>query len=232
MADRVKYFLLGLLFLVVAGVIAYDRWNSTDDSMTVADEGTSGDDELDLATAPKPRPPTPPMNIEPGPETAPAPEPLPPEPRPPVERPPAREPEPVKVAPEPAPAAPPRKVHVVRSGETLESIAQRYYKSRKGIAWIVDANELTDKNLIFVNQKLVIPARKEMKRSRSATPAKRRSGPPSVYVVKPGETDLYAICRRFYGSRGMGARVNQVMELNHLWSAEVKPGTRLQLPPK
>ena len=27
MADRVNYFLLGLLFLIVAGVIAYDRWN-------------------------------------------------------------------------------------------------------------------------------------------------------------------------------------------------------------
>ncbi|MGH7163259.1 MAG: hypothetical protein ACREID_07230, partial [Planctomycetota bacterium] len=36
MADRVKYFLLGLLFLVVAGVIAYDRWNSADETAVAA----------------------------------------------------------------------------------------------------------------------------------------------------------------------------------------------------
>ena len=43
MADRVKYFLLGLLFLVVAGVIAYDKWNAPGAVPETADAGDPAD---------------------------------------------------------------------------------------------------------------------------------------------------------------------------------------------
>ncbi|MDH3592580.1 MAG: LysM peptidoglycan-binding domain-containing protein, partial [Planctomycetota bacterium] len=55
---------------------------------------------------------------------------------------------------------------------------------------------------------------------------------PSTYVVKSSDGDLYAICRRFYGAQGEGARVARIMELNQLWSARVAAGTVLRLPAK
>ena len=45
MVDRIKYFLLGLLFLIVAGVIAYDRWNT--------DEGEALERRLGVHACPR-----------------------------------------------------------------------------------------------------------------------------------------------------------------------------------
>jgi nucleoid-associated protein YgaU len=237
MADRVKYFLLGLLFLVVAGVIAYDRWNTNP-----ADLAAGGDDrgwevvvgrqsptqtdparELSVPSTPekqeakpaKKKPVRQPMRLEPPP------------------REPAVQPV-IKVKP------PKPKVHIIRAGETLESIALHYYKTRKGIQWIVDANKLKNPDRVYEDQKLVIPARKETKRktpttettATTATTSSNKLPADGRYKVKSGDGDLYAICRRFYGSKGEGARVARIMELNHLWSAEVKAGTVLILPKK
>ena len=52
---------------------------------------------------------------------------------------------------------------------------------------------------------------------------------PNTYTVKKSDGDLYAICRRFFGRRGEGARVARIMQRNKLWSANVKPGTVLIL---
>jgi nucleoid-associated protein YgaU len=239
MVDRVKYFLLGLLFLVVAGVIAYDRWNSSaDEAGSGQQEARDSEDRISIEIAPRPpAPPAPAFDPLRSPEPEPAPVPaVDPEPAPP----PAPKPAP---APAPEPAPPPAvkptptttRIHTVQSGENLESIAMRYYETRRGVAWIVEANRLKDKNRIFVNQKLVIPARHDVE----GTPARtvRRAAPPadkipSRYVVRRGDGNLYSICRRFYGSKGEGERVARVMEMNRLWSAEVQPGTVLLLPPK
>ncbi|MHC4932084.1 MAG: LysM peptidoglycan-binding domain-containing protein, partial [Planctomycetota bacterium] len=144
MVDRFKYFLLGLLFLVVAGVIAYDRWNSVDE-VAVGEESRieviSGE-ALPLSTG-SPEPKEEPAAQEPVVRTIPFEEPraepvapvTPPLPRPPVER-----------RPEPVPQA--RVVHVVQSGENLEAIALRYYNTRQGISWIQEANSLRDRNRI------------------------------------------------------------------------------------
>lgn len=235
MADRVKYFLLGLLFLVVAGVIAYDRWNTgpTD----VADSGDDRGWEVFVGTKPQPPSPGKELAVPPDPEEK---KPAKPETKtlpvtvkkraPIVVEPPQEKPAVVEVKP-PAP-----KVHVIRSGETLESIALHYYKTRKGVQWIVDANKLKDPNRVYENQKLVIPARKVIQ-TRKKTEPRAKTSPSKIpasgrYTVKAGDGDLYAICRRFYGSKGEGARVARIMELNKLWSAEVKPGTVLILPKK
>jgi len=242
MADRVKYFLLGVLFLVVAGVIAYDRWNSPGEpppqDVAVHDGSDTGDDfEMDVR---------PDLKVDPGTKTAQETLPAhvgPAEAHPEAQRqplpdtPPARE-EPTAAPrpdPKPAPVAVPDKTHVIRKGETLEAIAIKYYGTRDGIRWIVDANHLGNANRIFANQKLIIPAMKEItkeKGSGDAAPEKSSGKVPSRYRVKEGDGNLYAICRRIYGQEGQGARVSRVMELNHLWSADVKAGTLLILPPK
>jgi len=238
MADRVKYFLLGLLFLVVAGVIAYDRWNTA--PTEVADQGDDRSWEVFVGT--KKQSPTPKeLSVPPAPEPVPV-KPALPEPKPRVVK---RQPivvEPPKPIVEIKPPAP--KVHIIRAGETLESIALHYYKTRKGIQWIVTANKLKNPDRVYENQKLVIPARKVIKTKTDANPdatpktAPRPATPSNQlpadgrYRVKAGDGDLYAICRRFYGSKGEGARVARIMELNHLWSADVKTGTILILPKK
>jgi len=228
MVDRFKYFLLGLLFLVVAGVIAYDRWNSVDE-VAVGEESrvevTSGG-ALPLITepaVPEVEPPAEPHVERTIPFEDLRPEPIPPV-TPPLPRPPVRR------RPDAVPQA--RVVHVVQSGENLEAIALRYYSTRRGIAWIQEANSLRDRNRIFVNQKLVIPARKESVVRRSTSRATAPKKIPSTYQVKRGDGNLYAICRRFYGASGEGARVARIMELNGLYSADVAPGTKLTLPPK
>jgi nucleoid-associated protein YgaU len=244
MADRVKYFLLGVLFLVVAGVIAYDKWNSPAGPPEMAEN--SPDDTGDIVTAIMPA--TVPVASQSGTLSV-AGEGTPPAaadaPRQPVSLPaaPAGErPAPVTSAPpvtpkptEPQPkTAPAPQTHVIRKGETLEAIAIRYYGTRDGIQWIVQANRLDNPNRIFEKQKLIIPAAKEITTApgAAAAPAKAAGTIPSRYVVKEGDGNLYAICRRLYGARGEGARVARIMELNHLWSAEVKPGTVLILPPR
>ncbi|MCK6460237.1 MAG: LysM peptidoglycan-binding domain-containing protein [Planctomycetes bacterium] len=245
MADRVKYFLLGVLFLVVAGVIAYDRWNSAGESPEIAEasgDDTTGDfDALSVRPdAPKTEP-TPPANPGQQPQLPPSSPPgqSPPTPGPspdPVVPAPGPKPE-VKPAPKPPEPKPePARTHVIRKGETLEAIAIKYYGTREGIEWIVDANGLPNANRIYANQKLVIPAKKVITKERgsgdAAATAKAPAKIPSRYTVKESDGDLYAICRRIYGPEAQGARVSRIMELNHLWSADVKAGTVLILPSK
>ncbi|HEX5030764.1 MAG TPA: LysM peptidoglycan-binding domain-containing protein [Candidatus Eisenbacteria bacterium] len=235
MADRLKYFLLGVLFLVVAGVIAYDRWNPASETQEVAgdSDGDSGTDVDLTVNPPRTEPPAianegQPRQTPPAQDPVPAPDNVKPTP------PPERRPEPVeqKPAPKPEPKPEPDRTHVIRKGETLEAIAIKYYGTRDGIQWIVNANGLANANRIYASQKLVIPARKEItkqKGSGDAAPAKTAEKSPSRYTVKAGDGDLYAICRRIYGS-ATGARVSQIMDMNHLWSADVKTGTVLILP--
>ena len=239
MADRVKYFMLGLLFLVVAGVIAYDRWNSRDgiqdEEVAAYEKDNSGkifiapdarDDESNLRTPPiNPKPVSGkerPLIINP-----------------PVEEPPIVTPKPKPNVPKPASK---ERVHVVRSGEALEKISRQYYPDKvyKGIDLIVKANGLRSANVITEGQKLIIPAMDAHGGSRPVvvkkeTPVKRpaakkpSSGVPSTYVVKSSDGDLYKICRKFYGSSGEGARIARIMRENNLISIHVKAGTRLKL---
>jgi LysM repeat protein len=45
-------------------------------------------------------------------------------------------------------------VHKVEKGETVSSIAQKY-KSK--VSWIIDANQITDPNKVFVGKELFVP---------------------------------------------------------------------------
>ena len=227
MVDRVKYFLLGLLFLVVAGVIAYDRWNApATPQVGEAPDRTKAEvkgaepqkvDPKPLAFGPNAKPDDDAERLRDrkGPNARPKERPVKPEPAP-------------DGKPEKKPKKQPAKTHIVKSGENLEKISLHYYNTRAGIDWIVQANGLKDRNRIFLNQKLIIPARKESVSTKKTKPVKI----PSRYVVKKGDGNLYRICARFYGSSGQGARIARIMEMNKLWSADVKAGTVLTLPPK
>ncbi len=143
-------------------------------------------------------------------------------------------PAPVRDIPEPQPTPKPapkksparERVHVVKPNETLGEISTHYYGTYKGVAWIVEANGLKNANVIYKNQKLRIPAApKTSGKSKRATSPKTV---PTHYTVKSGE-DLYTICRKYFGTKGEGARVSRIMELNDLWSAKVAKGTVIRL---
>lgn len=97
--------------------------------------------------------------------------------------------------------------HIVQPGETLLTIAARY-----GTTWpaIAAANNLANPNLIYVGQRLVIPA----------APAR----PPQIYVVQRGD-DLASIARRF------GTTVQIIATANNLANPNlIYPGQRLTIP--
>ena len=253
MSDRVKYFLLGLLFLVVAGVIAFDRLNNTNpapNSTEVARENANAGETWikpplkEPKDDPKPnfgerfgkRDPAkndstgPGLIIDPNAgRGAQAKKNDTPAIIPPVNRTPDPKPEP---KPEPVGAS---KTHVVRSGETLESISKRHYPGQvyRGIKLISSANNIRNPNHISINQRLIIPAM-DSRGTRQPTVARQPNtgGIPSTYTVRSSDADLYAICRRFYGRAGEGKRTREIMKLNGLVSVYVEAGTKLKLPPK
>lgn len=79
-------------------------------------------------------------------------------------------------------------IYTVRPGDTLFSIARRFGVSVGGIAM---ANHIVNPNLIFVGQRLVIPAG-------YPPPFPPPFAPPAaaVYIVQPGDT-LFSIALRF-----------------------------------
>lgn len=106
------------------------------------------------------------------------------------------------VAALPAVAAPPTQagdVYVVQPGDTLFAIALRFDVTTADIA---ATNDLSNPNLIFVGQRLIIPGSKPVAEPAIVTSQDEANdtAPPSVspkvYVVKPGDT-LMAIATRF-----------------------------------
>ncbi len=99
-------------------------------------------------------------------------------------------------------AAPPAQeptVHVVQPGETLFRIAQAYDVT---VDDIVTANGLTDRNVIRVGQRLIIP-------TTVAPPATPSQG----YIVQPGDT-LWLVAQRFNTTVEAIAQANGIVNPN------------------
>ena len=96
-------------------------------------------------------------------------------------------------------------IHVVKSGESLWQIANRYQVPMESI---ITANGLTDPDVLVVGEALVIPAEG------------------TSYVVKSGDT-LWKIARRYGISEQGLARANPAVDPQNLL-----PGTTLTIPQK
>jgi LysM repeat protein len=107
-------------------------------------------------------------------------------------------------------------VHVVRRGDTLYSIARRYGTS---VQAIMNANGLSNRNFIWVGQRLTIPGTSS---GGSSSGGSTSSG--GVYVVRRGDT-LYSIARRYGTSVQAIVNANGLRNSNFIWV-----GQRLTIP--
>ncbi|WP_417899849.1 LysM peptidoglycan-binding domain-containing protein [Bacillus haimaensis] len=96
-------------------------------------------------------------------------------------------------------------IHVVRSGETLWQIANRYSVNMNGI---IQANGLENPNRLVIGQSLVIPV------------------PGTTHIVRSGET-LWLISQQY------GVSINSIVQANQLTNPNVlSPGMKLVIPPR
>ena len=107
-------------------------------------------------------------------------------------------------------------VHVVRRGDTLYSIARRYGTS---VQAIMNTNGLSNRNFIWVGQRLTIPGTSSGGSSSGGSTA---SG--GVYVVRRGDT-LYSIARRYGTNVQAIVHANGLRNSNYIWV-----GQRLTIP--
>lgn len=108
-------------------------------------------------------------------------------------------------------------VHVVQWGENLATIAYRYGLPVEALA---QANGITDPNLIYIGQQLVIPGGAQQP---VAAAAAATAGPASVYRVQLGDT-LTSIAGRF------GCSVDALMAANGLPDSYIFVGQPLTVP--
>ncbi len=119
-------------------------------------------------------------------------------------------------------------VYVVQPGDTLFAIALRFGLTASEIA---AANNLSNPNLIFVGQRLVIPGDGPVVEPAIVTESDEVEDtgptptPPEVYVVQPGDT-LFTIASRFGLTVTDVALANSIRNPDYLYI-----GQRLVIPP-
>ncbi len=106
-------------------------------------------------------------------------------------------------------------IYIVQPGDTLDSIARRYDRAVMDLA---TANGLINPQLVFVGQKLVIPAAPKATAQSGAPPAKR------LYVVRPDDT-LFSIALKYDTTQRSWIAVNQLDQAGF-----VVPGQQLIIP--
>jgi len=111
-------------------------------------------------------------------------------------------------------------VHVVRAGESLTTIAQKYGTTAAAIA---SANGLANQNFIYAGQRLTIPGSGGAPSAAGATAAVA-SGVSAVHLVKAGES-LAIIATRYGVSAASIASANGIVNQNMIYA-----GQRLTIP--
>jgi len=122
--------------------------------------------------------------------------------------------EPTAVPEEATPAPSESTTHVVQPGENLFRIALRYNMTTEALA---QANGIANPRLIYVGQKLTIPA--------GAQPSPP-SGDETTYVVQPGD-NLFRIALRYNMSYLYLAQHNGITNPSHIYVGQV-----LSIPPR
>ncbi len=114
-------------------------------------------------------------------------------------------------------------LYTVRPGDTLSAIARRFNVT---VAALMQVNGLSNPNLIYAGQRLVIPTGAQAPPVPTAAPAGEQ-----IYVVQPGDT-LYRIAQRFGVAMTSIARANGIVNpsLIHVGQRLTIPGGAAPLP--
>jgi len=134
---------------------------------------------------------------------------------------------PAAVAPPPLPEPKTEKTktYVVKKGDTLSDIAEKFYGKQKKWRLIAKANPKVDPNNLRVGEKLTIPAATAKTQPAAPTPSDKR-----IYQVKKGDT-LYSIAKQVYGK---GEKFRLILSANaDLLKGDPKnlrPGMKLKIP--
>lgn len=102
--------------------------------------------------------------------------------------------------------------YIIKSGDTLWGIAERYLGNGSKYSELKSLNGLTS-DTIYPGQTIKIPTERQ---SKSYT----------TYTIQKGDT-LWSIARKFLGD---GSRYNEIMNLNRLTSTTIYPGQVLKIP--
>ncbi|KRF41098.1 lytic transglycosylase domain-containing protein [Terrabacter sp. Soil810] len=113
-------------------------------------------------------------------------------------------------------------IHVVRSGETMSGIATRYGVS---LTKLLAANRLANAGLIFVGQRISVPATPAPPTPAHSTPA-TPGGVGSIYVVKAGDS-MSVIAQRHGVSLTKLLAANKLADASRIYVGQkiVIPGT-------
>ncbi|MHC5036654.1 MAG: LysM peptidoglycan-binding domain-containing protein [Planctomycetota bacterium] len=110
----------------------------------------------------------------------------------------------------PSSATPAPVIHVVAPGETLSTIAEKFYGRSSGWKRIAKANPGINPDCISVGAKLVIPEAKANPDGEEIASPETPAPVPQDYEVKAGDT-LYGIAERMLGK---GSRWKEIVEVN------------------
>lgn len=105
--------------------------------------------------------------------------------------------------------------YIVRQGDNLSNIAVRFGST---VQAIMGYNGLANANFIFTDQHLTIPILGAVVYPPQPRPQPRPSG--RYYVVQPGDT-LFAIARYFGRNAWDIAKLNGILNLNHIFYGQV-----------
>ena len=126
--------------------------------------------------------------------------------------------------------------HVVREGETFESIARRYFGSTRYAGAIARANSLRDPTRLNPGDVIFIP--RDPANPQAAAPSVT-TGPtahpappgPTLYTVRPGDT-LSQIAQQVYGSARLSDLIFQANRDRLRSPDAVRVGQILRIPPR
>ena len=138
-------------------------------------------------------------------------------------------------APEKSSAGTYPKVHAVKSSDTLTSIAKEHYGDGSKWMLIFDANGLSNKDVLFVGQKLTIPSPELKVKQQQQQPVvkkaslSRSSSPGMAHRVQGGDT-LRSLAKMYYNDESKWKMIYDANKRSLSGRETVKPGEILIIP--
>lgn len=108
-------------------------------------------------------------------------------------------------------------IYIVKSGDTLSYIAKKYDVT---VDALVKANNIANPNLIYVNQKIVIPSKTQTVVQQPVAEAPKEEKQKRTYTVKAGDT-LWKIAQKYDTTVAALASLNHIKDVNLILVGQV-----------